>query len=329
MVNSINSPPNPGPIFLTGSTGCVGSYILTELLHHSHTRIIVLVRRPETLPAVLREQPRIQILKGDLSQIRQFKHELAETRVLIHAAVSWGGPESFAVNLRQTLQLLDTLDPQVCQQIIYFSTASLLGKQARWTTRSLYAGTEYIRSKSACYQQLKHSHWSDRLYTLYPTVVLGGDASHPWSAASKGLKQLPHWIPWLRLISAQGCFHWIHARDIARMLCHWLFKGWPAQDLILGNPAQTITEVLESLCAYAHLSSEPRLSLDFCLPVLLPLLSAWMNDWDRYSVYHRELQYPCVAPRNCGLAPGYESIAQVLQELGIPAKQHTSSVFQG
>lgn len=325
MVNQRNTLPDFGPVFMTGATGCIGSYILTELLQHSRAHIMVLVRPPKSLPAILQNHRQIEILYGDLNQIHRFKSELAKTRILIHTAVAWGGSASFTVNLRQTHQLLAALNPEVCEQIIYFSTASLLGKQADWTQRSLYAGTDYIRSKSACMQWLKHqwlknSIWSNRFYTLFPTVVLGGDENHPWSAASKGLKQLPQWLPWLNLISAQGRFHWIHARDIARMVYHWITKGWPAQEVILGNPAQHVTEVLEHLRQYAGLPKLPRLPLDPCLPILLPLLSMWMSNWDRYSFYHRHLQYPCIDPRKCGLEPGYENLADVLKELQISFK---------
>ena len=48
-------------------------------------------------------------------------------------------------------------------------------------------GTGYIKSKSIAYKLLSESPVKDRILTLFPTLVFGGDHYHPYSHISSGL----------------------------------------------------------------------------------------------------------------------------------------------
>ncbi|MGE3726511.1 MAG: NAD-dependent epimerase/dehydratase family protein [Candidatus Sericytochromatia bacterium] len=327
MVNSKNSLNRsiqlPSRIFLTGASGCVGSYLLSTLLAKTQCQIFVLLRQPDKLPQAQRVHPRLTILHGDLASVSDWQAELGQTEVLIHAAVQWGGVGVYQVNHTQSLKLLSHLNPQICRQIFYFSTASLLGQQGRFNPRTLSAGTDYIRSKASCYLSLHQSEWRSRLACLYPTVVLGGDQTHPLSAASQGLKDIHRWIPWLRYFKASGQFHWIHAEDIASMLLHWLRHPIPAQDLVLGNPAQSVNQVLAEFSQYTQTPPRPQLALETLLPFLLPLLSRQMSDWDRHSLRERQLTYDPVYPKRLGLDSRFQALSAVLSDLDIPSKRQS------
>lgn len=326
MVNSrayldINRPSHAPRIFLTGASGCVGSYLLSTLLHQTNASIFALIRQPEKLAKQIRNHPRIHILAGDLASISQWQTELAQTEIMIHAAVQWGGKGIYQINQHQTLQLLNCLDPQVCRQIFYFSTASLLGREGQFCMRTVSAGTDYIRSKAACYLSLKQSIWQPKLRFLYPTVVLGGDHHHPYSAASEGLTNLHDWMPWLRHLKAQGIFHWIHAEDIATLVKNWIWTPPPVQDLILGNPPQSVNQIITELIHYTQTPKGPQLPLEWFFPILLPLLSKQMSDWDRHSLRTRFLVYNTYFPERLGLSSRFKDLAAVLKSLDIPKKQ--------
>lgn len=310
-------------VFLTGASGCVGGYILSALLAQTQCLIFALIRQPDKLPLALRNHPRLQILQGDLASITDWQAELAQTEVLIHAAVQWGGAGVYQVNQTQTLKLCQQLDPQICRQIFYFSTASLLGPQSRFNPRSLSVGTDYIRSKAACYVSLTQSKWQSRLVCLYPTVVLGGDQNHPLSAASQGLKELHRWMPWLRYFKAQGRFHWIHAEDIATLLLYWIQhpEQIQTQTLVLGNPAQTVNQVLAEFRHYTQTAARPQVALESLFPFLLPLLSERMSDWDRHSLRERHLTYTPDYPQRLGLGSRFQTLSAVLSDLDIPNKK--------
>jgi len=152
---------------------------------------------------------------------------------------------------------------------------------------------------------------------LYPTVILGGDSNHTFSAAGQGLKDLPEWMPWLRFLRIQGLFHWIHAADIAQMLVYWLKQGTAGTEMVLGNPAQTVGEVLAELSAYCDLAPVYQVPLEPFLPLLTALLSGQMNDWDRYSLRARNLEYSAFYPARLGLFSEHASLQQVLRTMGI------------
>ena len=310
-------------VFLTGATGCVGRYILMQLLEQRIDLIYLLVRNPLRLPESLRNHVRIRILIGSLENIECFSHELAQVQVLIHAAVTWGGEATFAANVDAVFAMIRLLNPERCIRIFYFSTASLLGSASQLTPRSLFAGTDYIRSKAVCHIRLQQSIWRDKIYCVYPTVVLGGDAEHPFSAAGQGLYQLFFWMRWLRFVQIDGYFHWIHARDIARLIIHWIAVSPPEQHLVLGNAAVTVDEALNVFRRYAGFTNRITLSLKPHLFWLTALLHTQMSDWDRYSLRHRFLTYSCWNPQKAGLEPGCESLEQMLLELGINSRVYS------
>jgi len=327
MVNSKNSLNNAkllsSRIFLTGASGCVGSYVLSTLLEQTQCTIFALIRQPEKLPEAIQSHPRLRILVGDLASIAHWQSEISRTEVLIHTAVQWGGPGVYQVNHSQSLKLFNYLDPMLCRQIFYFSTASLLNGKGQFSPRSLSAGTDYIRSKAACYLSLHQSQWGSKLVFLYPTVVLGGDQNHPFSAASQGLKELHTWMPWLRYLKAEGAFHWIHAEDIAHLILNWLQHPPTEQELVLGNPAQSVNQVLSELSLYTQTKTMPLLSLERLFPLLLPLLSQRMSDWDRHSLRERSLIYNSFFPERLGLDSRFKELSEVLSHLQIPTKKQS------
>ena len=327
MVNSNNSLNSAHPlssrIFLTGASGCVGSYILSTLLEQTQCAIFALIRQPEKLPEAIRNHPRLQILVGDLASSAHWQREISQTEVLIHTAVQWGGPGVYQVNHSQSLKLFNYLDPMLCRQIFYFSTASLLNSKGQFSPRSLSAGTDYIRSKAAGYMSLHQSQWLSKLIFLYPTVVLGGDQTHPFSAASQGLKEIHTWMPWLRYLKAEGAFHWIHAEDIAHLVLSWLRHPPPEPELVLGNPAQSVNQVLNELSLYTQTKPMQLLSLERLFPLLLPLLSQRMSDWDRHSLRERSLIYNSFFPERLGLDSRFKELSAVLRQLQIPPKRRS------
>jgi nucleoside-diphosphate-sugar epimerase len=311
-------------IFLTGATGCVGSYILKELLTHTTALIYVFVRDPTKLPHVMRQHERVRILVGTLETIEYFRYELSQSHVLIHAAVVWGGESTFVANVTAVSKIIACLDPARCRRIFYFSTASLLGADAVFTPRSFFAGTDYIRSKAAGCEVLQQSVLREKIYFLYPTVVIGGSKEYPWSAAGQGLVYLFDWVRWLRFLKIDGYLHWIHAQDIARLVVYWLEVTPPEQHLVLGNPAVSVNQLLSVFADYAGFHTKSLFSLRPHLFWLTRLLYFQMSDWDRYSLQHRFLTYSCWNPRTAGLEAGCEGLIDMLQLLGVNPRGYST-----
>jgi nucleoside-diphosphate-sugar epimerase len=301
-------------IFLTGATGCCGSYLADQLLQ-KNIKLYLGVRLPERLPERLLKHPRVSVLAGDLQELGPWLAALHDSDVLIHPAVQWGGPETFALNVRQTRALLDALDPSRCQQAFLFSTASILNAQADLEVRALKYGTDYIRSKAVAQLQLATHPLAARMHWIYPTVVLGGDAQHPYSAAAQNPHQLLRWLHLLRWMTARGTFHFIHAHDLAtvivQLLSHPSGGHW-----IVGQPALQVREALGQLCQYAGLRYAPSLDLDRLWPGLRPLLQSRMTPWDHFVFqHHRHVAYPAVRPEDFGRVSAFPDLSRVFEQL--------------
>lgn len=292
-------------ILLTGATGCVGSYVAAELLQNTSERIALWVRVANTLPQSWRHHPRLEIWEGGLEALPRWRARLAEVSSLIHPATAWGGPNTFAFNLRAQQRLIQALDPARCRHLHLFSTASLLDANGHMWPDALLRGTDYIRSKAAFRDWLKANPPLIPTSLYAPTVILGGGKGHRPTPVSAALPGLGRYLPLLRGIQPDGFVHLIHARDIARIVLHRHQRDLPAADLVLGNPALELAQ-LASLLLKVYTAdparSQLKLPLKKLLPGLIPLLSPWMSDWDRFSLRQRQLHYRhAVSARNYAL----------------------------
>lgn len=281
-------------ILITGASGSTGSYLLESLLAETRMPIIAWVRQPERLK--IRSHPRLHIWTGGLEAFETYRPALNQVSHLIHTATCWGGLETFQINVKQSWRLIQSLDPQICRQIHLFSTASLLGPDQRFIPQSLQWGTDYIRSKATLHQRLVSAQHQGQLQIpvsiYYPTVVLGGDHQHPYTAAAAGLNDLPRWLKYIRWLNADGRFHLIHARDIARIVTYRLIHNLPAESIVLGNPAIEINELIQRLLKLHQIPAAPfRLPLKPALPALTAAIYPLMSNWDRYSLRARHLSY--------------------------------------
>jgi len=171
-------------IFLTGVSGCIGHYIAEILLENPDYELYFLVRN-----------------------------------IAVLIATSWGGEEeSYQINVVKTLELISYLDAQICEKVLYFSTASILNQNNQPLPEAGEIGTNYIRTKYICYSKFTDLEIADKIITLYPTFVLGGDENKPYSHIYGGLPDVLKYIGLVRWFQADGSFHFIHAKDIAQVV---------------------------------------------------------------------------------------------------------------
>jgi nucleoside-diphosphate-sugar epimerase len=311
-------------IFITGASGCIGHYIADALIQQTDDQLFLLVRDPSKLKFDNEARPDITILPGDLREIDRFSDLLKTMDSAVLTATAWGGTqETFDINVAKTVRLMEWLDPERCQQVLYFSTASILGHDNQVLKQAGQLGTDYIRSKYICHQQLSRLAIAPRITTLFPTLVFGGDAHKPYSHLSGGLAEVTKWIGLIRFLKADGSFHFLHGRDIAQVVLH-LLENPPEIDqpreLVLGNPRLTVNEAIEEACTYLHRRSFVHLPLS---PQLADLLIAafriQMAAWDRFCLTYRHFSYQNpVNPASFGLQPYCPTLTDLLKLSGIP-----------
>ncbi|MHC5725815.1 MAG: NAD-dependent epimerase/dehydratase family protein, partial [Nostoc sp.] len=115
-------------ILVTGASGCIGHYLTETLIKETDHELYLLVRNPSKLQVDTKARSGINVLQGDMQNIRQFADLLSTIDTAVLTATAWGGDQTFDINVVKTIELLELLDPERCQQVIYFSTASVLDR---------------------------------------------------------------------------------------------------------------------------------------------------------------------------------------------------------
>jgi nucleoside-diphosphate-sugar epimerase len=321
-VTESDSPGATQRIFMTGASGCIGHYILELLLQTDHYELFLLLRNPDKLLLPVQNNPKVHILKGGLSDIDQFADLLPTMDLAILTAAAWGDDQDVMdINVNRNLQILSLLDPQRCQQVIYFSTASILDQHNQPLPQAKDIGTSYIRSKYECHQRLPEVAIYDKITTVFPTLVFGGDKDKPYSFISADFKDVTRWMGLIRFFKADGGFHFSHAQDIASVVNYLLEH--PSQEgyreFVLGNPPFTVNQAVEAVCDYLGQRILFRIPLSFSLAdVLIKLFRIQMAPWDYFCLQYRYFVYQgAVNPASFGLEPFCPTIDDLLRVHGV------------
>lgn len=322
---------SPKRIFLTGASGCIGHYLAEALITETEHELFLLVRNPDKLGFDYEARPGVTILQADLREIERFSDFLKTIDVAILAATAWGGTkEVLDINVIKTIRLMNLLDPEVCEQVIYFSTASILDRNHKLLAQANQVGTDYIRSKYDCFSRFPRLVIASQITVLFPTLVFGGDANKPYSHISSGVPDVAKWIDLIRWFKADGSFHFIHARDIAMVVRHLVDRP-PAHNLqleteamaedrlVLGNRRVSVNEAVEMTCAYLDKKIYFRLSLPLWLAnFFIAVFKIQMSAWDRFSLNYRHFTYQNpVNPATFGLPIYCATLSDVLKLSGI------------
>ncbi|HEY9700462.1 MAG TPA: NAD(P)-dependent oxidoreductase [Trichocoleus sp.] len=311
-------------IFITGASGCIGHYLAELLIQQTSHDLFFLVRDPKKLKFNYNARPGITLLEGDMRQIDQFADLLKTIDCAILAATSWGGAsEVHDVNVLKTIRLMNLLDPAVCEQVLYFSTASILDRQNKPLKQAGELGTDYIKSKYNCYSQLPRLPIASKITTLFPTLVFGGDDQKPLSHLTSGIKEVLRYADLIRFFKADGGFHFLHAQDIAQVVVHLVDQPpqlGESRNVVLGNEATTVNQAVEEVCRYLNKRIFFRIPLSIQLAnFFIALFRIQMAAWDRFCLDYRHFTYQNpTSPATFGLPVYCHSLQDVLKVSSVP-----------
>ena len=321
-------------ILITGASGCVGQHIADLLYRESDAELLLWLRDPSKLTAVPANDPRITLLVGDLRDVEPHRAQIASATRIIHTATAWGDPErAQQVNVVAVKQMLAATNPEVLEQVVYFSTASILNKGLQLLPEAMPYGTEYIQTKAQCLEQLEQHPLAQRIVAVFPTLVFGGrvDGSgvFPTSYLTAGLKEGARWLWLAKWLRAEASFHFIHAADIARVCAHLATNPHQANPevgqgavrrLVLGQPAVTVNETVKRLCRWRR-GWYPPIGLDlrgWLIEGLIKLLRIEVNAWDRFSIRQRHFVHdPISPPERFGLVSHAPTLEAVFEDAGL------------
>ena len=325
----------PQRILITGASGCVGQYITEQLYRHSDAELLLLLRDPAKLKVVSADDPRITLLVGDLRELTPHAGAIATATRIIHTATAWGDPlRAQQVNVDAVKQLLAFTSPVWLEQVIYFSTASILDRHLQLLPEAAEFGTEYIQTKALCLQQLEAHPLAAKIVAVFPTLVFGGQVGpgdcHPTSYLTAGIREATRWLWLAKWLRAEASFHFIHAADIALVCAHLATQPHqPNQEpnqgalrrLVLGQAPISVNATVAQLCLWRR-SWLPAFGIDlqgWLIEALIKLLRIEVNAWDRFSIRQRHFVHePVSPPERFGLVSYAPTLQAVFETAGLP-----------
>ena len=312
-------------VLVTGASGCIGHYISEALIQETNYELYLLVRNPSKLQVDTQARPGITVLQGDLQEISTFADLLKTIDIAVLTATAWGAPGTYDINVFRTLELLELLDPIKCEQVVYFSTASVLDCHNQPLKEAGELGTDYIRSKYDCLHRLPKLAIASKITTVFPTLVMGGDPHKPYSHLTNGIPEVTKYIDLIRFLQADGSFHFIHGQDIATVV-RYLIDNPPKEDesryLVLGQAQLTANQAVEEVCSYLGKKIYFRIPLSLSLANLLILVfRIQMAAWDRFCMNYRHFTYHnIINPASFGLPNYCATMSDVLKTSGVEEK---------
>jgi len=309
-------------IFVTGASGCIGHYLTETLIKETEHELYLLVRNPNKLQVDTKARSGINVLQGDMQNISQFSDLLLTIDIAVLTATAWGGDQTFNINVIKTIELMKLLDPDRCQQVIYFSTASVLDRYNQPLKEAGEIGTDYIRSKYDCLHKTSELAIAPKITTVFPTLVVGGDTNKPYSHLTSGIPEVTKYINLIRFLEADGSFHFIHGRDIATVV-RYLIDHPPTNDqprrFVLGQAQLTADQAVEEVCAYLGKKIYFRIPISLALAnLIIVLFRIQMAAWDRFCMNYRHFTYEkAINPSSFGLPNYCATMSDVLKISGV------------
>ncbi|MDR2428908.1 MAG: NAD(P)-dependent oxidoreductase [Candidatus Margulisbacteria bacterium] len=302
-------------VLITGISGSVGHYLFDLLANDPQYQLYLVLRDPAKLRRDLKQFSNVTVLPLDARDLHRQKDLLQKMDYLVWIATCWGGyREPWRINVYPVFRTLRRLDPRRIKKILYFSTASILDRERRPVEAIREIGTNYIRSKFLTHKMLQYNKLREKIITIFPTWVYGGDSAHPFSHAAAGLPAAAKMIRWLKYFTVDFSFHFIHCADIARLTKYLLENAVSGHEHVFGNASLTVGEFLRQIAAYY--GQKPLFQIR--VPMALIRFLAWLlkkHPWDRYCLKYRHFVYDTLNCRKLGLPSDVDTISGVLRAL--------------
>jgi len=287
---------------------------LYDLLKDDY-ELFLLVRNPQRIRFQYQQRPNIHLLEGKLIDLPKYKDQIQQADYIVHVATLWGGPWAFKNNVGMSRFLFD--HAANAEKIIYFSTASILGNDNNYIPQARTCGTTYVRSKYLCSVTLPKLKNYEKIITLFPTWVYGGDGeNYPLSHASSGLKRFADNIWWLRFFYLDYSFHFIHCADIAQIVKYLLEHPTTEIKYVLGNELYSMKRFITETAKAADKKVLFQIKIpNWFIKALIKLAGKVISKWDSYCINRRHFSFKTINARTFGLDTEYDTVKGLLKDI--------------
>jgi len=242
--------------FVTGSTGLIGSHVVTELLASGHD--VVALTRSRSNAGHLPEG--VTVVEGDVTEKESMREAMTGVDGVFHlAAWFYLGPgpreaeRAERINVEGTRNVLELMAELDVPKGVYTSTLGVypLGAAAyidETVEPECPESAVYYRTKWEAHYDVARPMIDDGLplVIVQPGIVYGpGDKSHG-SIRALFRSYLQGELP---MIPRDHCVPWDHVGDIADGHVRAMEQGVPGETYIISGPPRDVVDVLE--CAEA------------------------------------------------------------------------------
>jgi nucleoside-diphosphate-sugar epimerase len=245
------------PIFITGGTGFIGSYIIRALLRDGYTNIRALRRPTSSFDLLGSAADQVDWIIGDLFDFEAINQGLDGCHTVIHSAGLIAFHKSarrklLHVNMEGTRNLVDNALTYPVEHFIHISSIAALGRnkdqplineQVIFQNSSLdtyYGYTKYL----AELEVFRGESEGLPISIINPTLVLGSGRWNEGTAklfkiVYDGLKYYP-----------KGCGGFVDVRDVAEMVLSFAQKGATGEKWLCSGHNSPQKAVFDAIAGY-------------------------------------------------------------------------------
>lgn len=270
-------------VFVTGSTGMVGSNLVRHLLEQGH-EVNALARTPAKAAKQLGESPRLRVVKGDMEDVCAFAQHLRGSDVLFHTAAYFRDyfgngdhwPMLEKINVAGTIELLNKAEQAGVKKAIYVSSSGVLDSRRVGIVDEHSPAGEmqeqnlYFKSKVLAEQKLLE--WlkthSLPVVQILPGWIWGPGDAAPTAAGQLVLDYLNGKLPGI----IEGRSNIVDARDVAQAMINAVEHGRNGERYLVSNTPATIEELLLGLQKASGLPA-PTMRISYRMALLVAYAS--------------------------------------------------------
>jgi dihydroflavonol-4-reductase len=251
-------------VFLTGSTGFVGSHV-ARAYAAQNAELRLLTRKTSNLAGI--EGLPAEIVVGDLRQPESLRSAIRGCDALVHVAADYrlwvrDPQQMYAANVEGTRDLLRIAREEGVAKVVYTSSVATMGFKADGTivnedtpvALSDMIG-HYKRSKFLGEQEaIKAAHAGQHVMILNPTTPIGAGDAKPTPTGRIIVDFLNKRFP----AYVDTGLNLVDVTEVARMHVVALERGTPGERYILGGENLTLKQILDRMSAITGLPSPKR-----------------------------------------------------------------------
>jgi dihydroflavonol-4-reductase len=252
-------------IFVTGSTGFLGNYIVRKLLSDGYSDIICLKRESSETALINDIAGKVQWVTGDILDIPLMDRVLSGVDCIIHAAAIVSHTASKKKMLQTamdgTANLVNMALSAGVKKFIHISSVSAIGRakpvehinEKQIFSHSKY-DTTYGLAKFLAEQEVWRGHAEGLNVTiLNPSMILGpGDWNKSSTQIFKRLYRGMKFYP-------EGITGWVDVRDVAEVTLKCLVEDFNGERFIISAENQKYKNVFERISAQLGVKAPSKL----------------------------------------------------------------------